>query len=98
MRDFTAKGYPLVGGRLDYLDHRPVAALVYRHRQHLINVYAWPAVDGRDSVPQALSRQGYHLLHWADGGMAYWVISDLNARDPATLVQILRNREGSPAG
>jgi anti-sigma factor RsiW len=98
VRDFTAQGYPLVGGRLDYLDHRPVSALVYRHRQHLINVYAWPVVDGPDSLPQALSRQGYNLVHWAEGGMAYWVISDLNARDLATFVQILRDREVSPAG
>jgi anti-sigma factor RsiW len=96
--DFTAQGFSLVGGRLDYLDRQPVAALIYRHRQHLINLYAWPAVDERDSAPQALSRRGYHLLHWADGGMAYWVISDLNARELATLVQILRNREGNPAG
>jgi anti-sigma factor RsiW len=95
--DFTAEGFPLVGGRLDYLDRRPVAALVYRHRQHLINVYAWPAADERDSAPQSLTRNGYHMMRWTEGGMAYWVISDLNAGELETLVQILRKREGTPA-
>jgi len=91
VRDFTTQGFPLVGGRLDYVDRRPVAALVYRHRQHLINVYEWPAPGRERSAPQTLSRQGYHLVHWVDAGMTHWAISDLDLRELMGLVDILRN-------
>jgi anti-sigma factor RsiW len=75
--DLAAQGFPLTGGRLDYLDNRPVAALVYRHRLHVINLYVWPAADGRDSAVQSVSRQGYTLMHWQRGGMMFWAVSDL---------------------
>jgi anti-sigma factor RsiW len=76
--DWAAQGFPLVGGRLDYLDNRPVAALVYRHRQHLINLFIWPATSAEVSAPHTLSKQGYNLVHWTQGGMVFWAISDLN--------------------
>lgn len=91
VNDLTAQGFPLVGGRLDYLDHRPVAALVYRHRQHLINVYMWPA-SGRQTTVKTLSSQGYHLINWTEGGMAYWIISDLEARELMTLTHLLQTQ------
>jgi anti-sigma factor RsiW len=91
--DLTGQGFPLIGGRLDYVDHRPVAALVYRHRQHLINVYVWPAGDRRDSAPRTLSHQGYHLVHWVGGGMVHWVISDVNLRELMELVGTLSGQE-----
>jgi anti-sigma factor RsiW len=75
--DLAAQGFPLVGGRLDYVGGRPVAALVYRHEQHMINLFVWPVARG--GVPAAeLSRQGYECLHWNANGMAYWLISELN--------------------
>ena len=77
--DLTGAGFPLLGGRVDYLDNRPVATLVYRHRQHVIDLFVWPeAQSGRALAPQSASKNGYNLLHWADGGMVYWAISDLN--------------------
>ncbi|TCV90316.1 anti-sigma factor family protein [Sulfurirhabdus autotrophica] len=88
--DLTAQGFPLVGGRLDYLDHRSVAALVYRHRQHLINVYIWPVANKQNIAVKTLSSQGYQLLHWAEGGMVYWVVSDLNPRELLFLALILQ--------
>lgn len=96
VNDLTAQGFPLVGGRLEYLDHRSVAALVYRHRQHLINVYVWPVTGKQNKAMQTSSRQGYQLAHWAEGGMAYWVISDINARDLDILAKMLQ-AQGSPA-
>jgi anti-sigma factor RsiW len=78
VHDLAAQGFPLVGGRLDYLDGHPVAALVYRHRQHLINLFIWPAGSTQTSGPRLTSRQGYHLLHWTGEGMTFWAISDLN--------------------
>ena len=76
--DLTAQGFPLIGGRLDYLDGRPVAALVYRHRLHVINLFVWPSENGHEQKLQELSRQGYILLHWTQGSMEFWAISDLN--------------------
>ncbi|MBL8540779.1 MAG: anti-sigma factor [Betaproteobacteria bacterium] len=90
--DFTELGFPLVGGRLDYVDHRTVAALVYRHRQHLVNVYVWPSAVHDTGAVRTQSRQGYHLVNWAGGGMAYWVISDLNAKELMQLVDALRGQ------
>ena len=77
--DLTTQGFPLVGGRLDYLANRPVAALVYRHRQHLIHLFVWPAADRPNTARHALTRQGYQVFYWSDDTMRYWAISDLNA-------------------
>ena len=76
--DWTAQGYPLVGGRLDYIDGRPVAALVYKLRDHVINLFSWPARGSAIAPVQASSYQGYNVLHWTQGGMTYWAVSDLN--------------------
>lgn len=79
--DLTADGFPLVGGRLDYLDGQPAAALVYRHRQHVINLFIRPADAERDAAPRLVSRRGFGVLSWRENGMAYWAVSDLNAAD-----------------
>lgn len=79
--DLTGKGFALVGGRLDYLDSRPVAALVYRHRQHVINLFVLPEEVSANTAIQASSRQGYHVLRWSREGMHYWAVSDLNLAD-----------------
>jgi anti-sigma factor RsiW len=84
VNDFTEQGFPLVGGRLDYVDRRPVAALVYRHRQHIINLFVMPVAVEMPATPSAASRQGYNVLRWQDGGMGFWAVSDLN---PAELHQ-----------
>lgn len=80
--DLTTAGFPLIGGRLDLLDNRPVAALVYGHRQHLINLFVWPDQKPDRTTPmQTSSLHGYNLLHWTDAGMKYWAISDLSPAD-----------------
>jgi len=80
VRDFAQQDYPLTGGRLDYLAHRQVAALVYRHRKHVINLYVWPSTDG-DEAPAAHVRDGYSLVHWCKDHMDYWAVSDLNPEE-----------------
>jgi anti-sigma factor RsiW len=88
--DFAGRGYPLLGGRLDYVDGRTVAALAYGRRQHLINVFLWPATRGPRNAPASSDRQGYHLLHWTTPDYTYWVVSDLGwaeLRDFARQVQ-----------
>jgi anti-sigma factor RsiW len=91
VQDWTAQGYPLVGGRLDYLADRTVAALVYRHRQHLINVFIWP--EARVDDVHLASRVGYSVVHWSDGAMTFWAISDLN---PAELREFCDLMKGGP--
>ena len=86
--DLTGAGFPLIGGRLDYLDNRPVAALVYGHSQHVINLFVWPDQRSGRSLPmQSLSKHGYNVLHWTDAGMAFWAISDLNPAEMKTFAE-----------
>ena len=76
--DLTPLGFPLVGGRLDYLAGRPVAALVYQRRQHIINLFVWPASDTGAAPTDARALRGFHVRHWTRNGMAFWAVSDLN--------------------
>jgi anti-sigma factor RsiW len=78
--DPAAQGFPLVGGRLDYIDHRSVAALVYRHDKHPINLFVFPTKEP-DGVSEAKTRNGYNILHWTQQGFAFWAVSDLNAAE-----------------
>jgi anti-sigma factor RsiW len=91
--DFAGRGYPLIGGRLDYLEGRPVAALVYGRRRHLINVLLWPATQGRTNGPGVTNRQGYHLLHWTTPEYTYWVISDLGMAELREFTQLVRQAD-----
>jgi len=75
--DFAGRGFPLIGGRLEYVAGRPVAALVYGRRQHVINVFLWPAERESTGGRPATTQQGYHLLHWTTPAYSYWVASDL---------------------
>jgi len=78
VKDFSSQGFPLLGGRLEYLNNRAVAALIYQRRKHFINLYIWPAEQSNATSEVATTRQGYNLLHWTNSGMTYWAISDLN--------------------
>jgi anti-sigma factor RsiW len=90
--DLAAEGFPLTGGRLDYLDGRTVAALVYRSGPHVINLFVWPASDAGAQAPVLSTRQGYQLVRWSQGGMQAWAVSDLNAAELQTFAALLRER------
>jgi mycothiol system anti-sigma-R factor len=79
--DLSGEGFPLIGGRLDYLDNRPVAALVYGRRKHFINLFVWPAASDEAKAPKTITHEGYQLLHWADSDFNYWAVSDVNISD-----------------
>jgi anti-sigma factor RsiW len=96
VHDFSGRGYPLLGGRLDYLHGRPVAALVYGRRQHLINVFLWPAA-GPVGGGAPLVRQGYHLLHWTTPEYTYWVASDLGLSELTDFAGLLQLGDSSAA-
>lgn len=78
--DLSAKGFELVGARLDYLQHQKVAALVYRHQAHVINVFVWPD-HGAATSPRLTSIQGYNVSYWERDGMSYWAVSDMSAEE-----------------
>jgi anti-sigma factor RsiW len=96
--DFSARGYPLLGGRLDYVAGRGVAALVYGRRQHLINVFLWPAAPGPAAVPSTSARQGYHLLHWATVDYTCWVVSDLGLAELQDFARLMRQADSTARG
>jgi len=89
VQDLASDGFPLVGGRLDYLDGRPVAALVYKRRLHVINVFVWPTTGADRPVAPAATRQGYHVLHATRAEMSFWVVSDLNAEELARFARLV---------
>jgi anti-sigma factor RsiW len=86
--DLTSLGFPLSGGRLDYIAGQPVAALIYERAHHTINLFAWPA-DGVASL-SARSVRGFYVGHWTRGGMSFWAVSDLNESELDTFCEALQ--------
>jgi anti-sigma factor RsiW len=76
--DLAQNGFPLTGGRLDYVAGRPVAALVYTRGQHTINVFVWPEAAVGARSPDARAIRGFHVRHWTHKEMSYWAVSDVN--------------------
>ena len=89
--DLAEQGFELAGGRLDYLDSRAVAALVYQRKQHVINLFIWPTNESEPSE-QSATHQGYNMIHWCQTGMSYWAVSDLNAIELREFVQLARSK------
>lgn len=87
--DLASAGFPLVGGRVDYVSGRPVAALVYQRRQHTINVFVWPAASDSRPVGEWTLR-GFHVRHWVRDRMSLWAVSDLNDAELSEFVTALR--------
>ena len=93
--DVPVPGAVFLGGRIDYLDDRPVAVLVYRQRQHVIDAYIWPT----DAVPAAATtraQRGFNTIHWVRGGMRYWLVSDINRDELAGFATALDRAEATP--
>jgi anti-sigma factor RsiW len=77
--DLTAQGFTLLGGRLDTLDAKPAAVIVYRRRVHVINLFCMPAPGGSNRAASMESLHGYNVRHWSENGLTLWAVSDLNA-------------------
>ena len=88
VHDLAAKGFPLVGGRLDYLDGKTVAALVYQRNKHAINLFITPAPANRSTSPTVTTRRGYNVVTWTNNGMKYWAVSDLNQAELRQFTQL----------
>jgi len=89
--DFAKDGFPLVGGRLDYIDGRPVAALVYQRNKHVINVFMWPSLRaGSNGAEKIETENGYNIDGLIASGMNCWVVSDLNRQELDKFAALLR--------
>jgi len=89
VRDLTAEGFPLVGGRIDYVGERRVGAIVYKRHLHTINVFMWPAPDAAPTAPARHIAKGYNALTWSKNGITYWAVSDLNLAELRQLQMLL---------
>lgn len=78
VKELASEGFPLVGGRLDYIDGHPAAVVVYRHAKHVINLFAW-ASSGADAPLRTEVRQGFNIVRWRKDGIAYAAVSDVEA-------------------
>lgn len=87
--ELRADGFPLVGGRLDYVDGHQAAAVVYRHDKHIINLFAWASPSQPDSGFRYESRQGFNTVTWRRGGITYWAVSDLAAAQLANFARLV---------
>jgi anti-sigma factor RsiW len=89
--DLGPSGYPLVGGRLDVLDHRDVAAIIYQRRKHYINLFIWPA--GTDSLKGKIyNEDGYHAMGWTKSGMNYLAVSELGEKELKDFIGMIQEQ------
>lgn len=83
-----------LGGRVDYLDGRPVAALVYRKGRHIVNAFVWPSTS-RDSKADFTTERGFQTARWSQGSMTHWVVSDVNREEFNAIVRAIQAAEGA---
>jgi anti-sigma factor (TIGR02949 family) len=88
VKDLSAAGFPLVGGRIDYVGDRAVASLVYQRRKHVLDLFIWPGTDRKAESSPESTINGYHVIRWENSGMSYCVVSDLNVRELHQFKQI----------
>lgn len=93
--DFSGKDFPLIGGRLDYLASRPVAALVYGRRKHFITLLVWPVERDIPVAPESRSQQGYHQLHWTTAEYSYWAVSDLGVAELSQFAGLVKQADSA---
>ena len=93
VEDFSAQGFPLVGGRLDYVAGHSAATLVYMRRAHVINLFIWPLPQNARMTDGPRSLKGYSVLSWHNGGMAYWAVSDAAAGELVSLEALYQGVE-----
>ncbi|HEY4086615.1 MAG TPA: hypothetical protein VGM43_11790 [Bryobacteraceae bacterium] len=80
--------FPLLGGRLEYLEGHPAAALIYGRSQHIINLFIWHA--GGTTSEKTWTSNGYHFIRWTKDGMNYWAVSDVNASELERFTRLYR--------
>jgi anti-sigma factor RsiW len=92
--DLSAQGFELRGGRLDYVGGQPVAVLVYQRRQHLIDVFVWPAQG--QTAGRVMSRDGFNIERFGHGRMSFWLVSDLNRNELNDFARLFAESSAAP--
>ena len=92
--DLGDQGFPLMGGRIEHVRGQAVAALVVARRQHVIDLFVWPSSER--NAPERVARKGFNLVHWSDGAMQYWAVSDLERAELEHFAQLWRERAAVP--
>lgn len=88
--DLGADGFALVGGRIEHVRGNVTATLAYRSNRHPIDVFVWPS--DAQTAPLRTVRRGFNVLHWADGSMQYWAVSDVERARIERFAQLWRER------
>ena len=88
--DLAGEGYPLVGGRIEQVRGAAVATLAYTHNRHVVDLFVWPSAEQR--APQRLLQRGFNVVHWADGSMQYWAVSDMDREEIESFTRLWRQR------
>jgi anti-sigma factor RsiW len=88
--ELSLPGSVFLGGRVDYVDGRPVAALAYQQGRHVVNAFVWPS-EGQDRAAVFAAERGFQIAHWTHSGMNHWVISDLGRDEFTTVVRALES-------
>jgi anti-sigma factor RsiW len=91
VRDLSGDGYLLLGARLDHVADRQAAAIVYRVRNHIINLFAWRAVAAGDAPLALGSTRGFNVVTWSEGGLRYAAVSDVDARDLERFARLVQS-------
>jgi anti-sigma factor RsiW len=89
VRDLAADGYPLTGGRLEFIDGRRVAALTYTIRMHPVNVFVWPDASAANSAPKMETVKGHSIVRWTRDGMRYWAVSDAGPQEISRFAELM---------
>jgi len=88
--DLAADGFPLMGGRIEHVRGNVVATLAYARERHVIDVFVWPSTA--QQAPARSMRKGFNVLHWSDGSMQYWAVSDLERAEMERFARLWRER------
>jgi anti-sigma factor RsiW len=95
VENLADKEFTLLGGRIEYMRNRPIAVLVYRRREHIINLFTWPSSNDSDSADKTMTCQGYNLSSWTASGMDCWAASDLDANELRGFAQAFQEQYSS---
>jgi len=92
VENLADKEFALLGARIEHLGNRPIAVLVYRRQEHIINLFIWPSGNASDSADKTMTYQGYHLVFWARLGMDCWAVSDLDADELREFARVFQEQ------
>ena len=88
--DLASDGFPLIGGRIEHVRGDAVATLAYGHNRHVVDLFVWPSSEHVAPVRQL--RRGFNVVHWADGSMQYWAVSDMDRAEIESFTRLWQQR------